>query len=63
MVLKCFILPKINKNKHVFPHYDPTTHPWDYQSGDTKRGEGCLIILKVKKKFTLKFILGNLMSF
>ena len=39
----------------------PTTHPRDYQSGDTKRGEGGLI--KMKNKLTLKFILGDLKPF
>ena len=39
----------------------PTTHPWDYLGGNTKRGEGGLI--KVKNKLTLKFVLGDLKHF
>ena len=41
------------------PLTHPTTHPWDYQDGDTKRGDVGLI--KVKKQ--VEFILGDLKHF
>ena len=61
-VLKHFILPEIHfKGTLFFPIWSPLTHPTtqprDYQSGESKRGEWGLI--KVKNKFTLKFILGD----
>ena len=63
MVLKHFILPEEHFKANLsFSHYDPplthpTTHPWDYWGGDTKRGE------TVKNKLTLKFVLGDLKHF
>ena len=66
MVLKHFILLEEHfKANFFFPIMTPlthrNTHPRDYRGGDTKRGEVGLI--KVKNKFTLKFILGDLKHF
>ena len=66
MVLKHFILPEEHFKANLFfpimtPLTHPTTHPWDYCGGDTKRGEGVLI--KVGKKLILKFNLGDLKHF
>ena len=66
MVLKHFILPVEHFKANLFfsimtPLTHPITHPRDCLDGYTKRGDVGLI--KVKKKLTLKFILGDLKHF
>ena len=64
MGLKHFILPEEHFKANLFffplcpPLTHPITHPRDFWDGDTKRGDVGLI--KVKKKLTKRFILGDL---
>ena len=43
------------------PPTDPTTHPWDYWGGDTKKGEGGLI--KMIKHVDFKIYFRDLKHF
>ena len=55
MVLKCFILPEKHLFFPILTLTHPTTHPWDYHGGDTKRGEGGLIKVKKQVDFKIHF--------
>ena len=66
MVFKYFILTEMHFKANLFfpimTHPNPpTSHPWDYRDGDTKRGEGGLI--RVPKQVDFKIHFGDLKYF